>query len=663
MSSPKRVPMDPPGETSAGRLRQEQSRTHARHHSLQSHHAQTIHTNGNGGRTRHHSLKPYSTQTYATNGSGTESNNPVLPLDRRTQLQSSHSTPQFHHQQLQSQMSSSTFATPAIQQSHSMPVSPTSHRSSYTGPMPTTPTTIHDSAGRSDTDSPSNNHRASSNSSSSSSSPFPFSPHNSQQAFRDREGPSRATEADKSSSLHHHHQQNVDLTKPPTEPGAYRVVKHRPSGTKAYRLVIPPGIGPGQDFVYEINSRRVEVTCPDTAHSGSELEIAVPHAAEYKFYPLKVAQLTASPSMTTTTNTNSSAAMALSGDRRPQGVEGGAYAMIPEIKFINQQALEAGGTVRTHVVTIPDHAVPGATFSVEIGGSRFKVVCPDGTPPGSRIRIVPPPDVPEPEPSFQPFAVQVPEGVKPGGQFAVLVGTQQVLVECPHSAVSGKIVRIKLPTQTVTGNIKMSYPSGSGWIRTIRASDMKFQWVRLHEAIVAVDDTFNFTKSAYVRKLTELEGNDPRLRTASIELVSAEHAVVDSRFKTGSGKLLFSYADIAFQQGKPLAEKHEWFLSMCQQLTDSVSAFENGAACVKIILRREQLVHDSIKAVLSLGSDDLRRNWEFQFVNEPGVDRGGLTKEWFECVTEKLFHPDFALFVSSVNNQAAVDINPSVGKQ
>ena len=39
-----------------------------------------------------------------------------------------------------------------------------------------------------------------------------------------------------------------------------------------------------------------------------------------------------------------------------------------------------------------------------------------------------------------------------------------------------------------------------------------------------------------------------------------------------------------------------------------------------------------------------------EFHDEEGVDEGGLTKEWFELISNGIFDPNYALFLQSANN-------------
>merc|ERR1712232_26116 len=56
---------------------------------------------------------------------------------------------------------------------------------------------------------------------------------------------------------------------------------------------------------------------------------------------------------------------------------------------------------------------------------------------------------------------------------------------------------------------------------------------------------------------------------------------------------------------------------------------------------------------------DMRKHWRIEFLGEPAIDAGGVTREWFQLVTEQMFDPDFGLWLSSVNNQMCMTINPA----
>lgn len=426
-------------------------------------------------------------------------------------------------------------------------------------------------------------------------------------------------------------------------PGAYQVTRETTGAAQVYRVNVPSGVQPGSEFTVHAGSRRVRVRCPPTSSPGHSLQITLPPEPITLHASLKPAPLTA-----------------------PEGKKGGGYVgMNPEVRKVNDRAEEAGGTAQTFLVTIPPNIYPGMQFTVNVNGQRFMVTCPQSAGPNMRVRIVPPTMAQEPEaaPRTQIFEVNVPPGVQPGQPFALVANGQRVLVTCPPNVEAGRKIRFQLPVSQVVGRIELNYESEKGgWRRTIRVQDLKFQWVRLENtqnessSKIDISDGFDFKKAAYVRKITYLEGNDARMRTGRVDLGPAADAVVDSKLVV-NGRQLMSYADIADYQGKTLHQKTEWFQKICEQLT---GAWEDGH--IKIIVRRKHLLLDSVDAIMSLGRDDLRKRWRIEFLGEPGIDAGGVTREWFELVTEQIYDPDFGLWLSSVNNQMSMNINPRSGK-
>jgi hypothetical protein len=378
-----------------------------------------------------------------------------------------------------------------------------------------------------------------------------------------------------------------------------------------------------------------------------------------------------------------------SSDTDGKSLGGGTVPMTMEVRKVNQAASESGGTAQTFLVTIPPNIYPGMQFTVNVpdAGQKFMVTCPPNAGPNMRVRIVPPTpsrDEPMAAPTTQVFEVTVPNGVRPNQPFTLMANGQRVLVTCPPNVVPGQRIRFQLPVQQVVGNIQLSYETekSSGWCRTVRVTDLKFQWVRMNKqeeieelkkegsgngsllepaaasATNTLDDmkTFDFSKAAYVRKLQMLEGNDARMRTGQVSLVPAQEAVVESRL-VYNNKTLLSYSDIANVQTKGLEEKTVWFQSICKEL---LAEWDDGH--VKIVVRRHSLLHDSVDAVMSLGREDMRKRWRIEFLGESGIDAGGVTREWFQLLTEQIFDPDFGLWLSSVNNQMCMTINPASSK-
>ena len=57
---------------------------------------------------------------------------------------------------------------------------------------------------------------------------------------------------------------------------------------------------------------------------------------------------------------------------------------------------------------------------------------------------------------------------------------------------------------------------------------------------------------------------------------------------------------------------HRWFFNACRNRL----GVDWNSGHVRINIRREYLVEDSIQAVMSLSRKDLRRIWRFEFIGE-----------------------------------------------
>ena len=420
-------------------------------------------------------------------------------------------------------------------------------------------------------------------------------------------------------------------------------------GTTVFRVTVPDSVRPGEEFQVYAGSRIVRVRCPPDSRPGQSLQITVP--AE------DVANPRSNPNM------------------QPDS---------PNVRRINDP--NARGGHAAYMVTIPEGVRGGQQFPVTIQGQQLMVTCPQNARPGMSVRIVPPPpptgtDInrgpdgpagagagPSPPPKkddkTQLFEVEVPRGVLPGQPFALLAGGVRVLVTCPANASPGQRIRFKLPlaltqkpkVSNEAAAIKLSYDK-DGWQRTIRVSDMKFQWVRVdNKGDIDMNTRFDVEKSAYVRKLEFRPGDDPRIRTGILSLVTASDAVVDSRIKSADNRDLVTYSDIANAQVKAFEEKASWFQDTCAQL-----CVEWNEGHMRMNVRRQFLLGDSVDAVMSLSRKDLRKLWRFEFIGEMGIDAGGLAREWFQLVTEEIFDPDMGLWQSSAANQMCMEVNPASG--
>ena len=277
------------------------------------------------------------------------------------------------------------------------------------------------------------------------------------------------------------------------------------------------------------------------------------------------------------------------------------------------------------------------------------------------------------------FEVTVPNGVRPNQPFSILAGGQRVLVFCPADARPGSRIRFELPvsvhdnpqeTSHPTQNLKLGqgvalkYDTSDGLILTVRVTDMKFICIKMNDDgdigfstrdLQPTNTGFDINNSAFVRNLQFMEGNDKRMRTGKLSLVEAGDYSVDANiYNESKTKKLVDMAELSKVQTQPFDQKTTWFFRTCKKLG---IPWEEGH--MRIAVRRDHLLSDSINAVMSLGRDDLRKIWRFEFMGEMGIDAGGLAKEYYLLVTQAIFDADGALWLSSEGNQMLMRINPS----
>lgn len=65
----------------------------------------------------------------------------------------------------------------------------------------------------------------------------------------------------------------------------------------------------------------------------------------------------------------------------------------------------------------------------------------------------------------------------------------------------------------------------------------------------------------------------------------------------------------------------------------------------RVKVRRDHIVQDSLSCI-NLNQANLKKSLKVQFVNEPGIDVGGLRKEWFLLLTKAIFNPQTGVLVN-----------------
>lgn len=105
-------------------------------------------------------------------------------------------------------------------------------------------------------------------------------------------------------------------------------------------------------------------------------------------------------------------------------------------------------------------------------------------------------------------------------------------------------------------------------------------------------------------------------------------------------------------------DKQLWFLNTTSQLVTPVSQ-----GFMRININRVNLLHDSYSAFMSIQPEDMTKIFKFNFLQEQGIDAGGLEREWYTLICQEIFSPQAAFFVPCNNKSGEANsyhINPLV---
>lgn len=117
-------------------------------------------------------------------------------------------------------------------------------------------------------------------------------------------------------------------------------------------------------------------------------------------------------------------------------------------------------------------------------------------------------------------------------------------------------------------------------------------------------------------------------------------------------------ADLAAVAALPsFRKKHFWFVEALR--TGGVQR-PWGEGHIRLVVARARLLEDSFGQLMSLTRPQQMRRWmRVQFAHEPGVDAGGLEREWFILISKALTDPALGLFVQEPPGSGAYGINPA----
>ncbi|KDO34610.1 hypothetical protein SPRG_00673 [Saprolegnia parasitica CBS 223.65] len=104
----------------------------------------------------------------------------------------------------------------------------------------------------------------------------------------------------------------------------------------------------------------------------------------------------------------------------------------------------------------------------------------------------------------------------------------------------------------------------------------------------------------------------------------------------------------------PFKDKYSWFL---EQTSSLIRPWEDGH--LKMRVHRENILVESMEQLLGVQMEHIHMPLRIEFIGEVAIDAGGLEREWFALVTEKLFDETIGLFMCAHVESLAYVINPN----
>ncbi|KAG6621933.1 HECT E3 ubiquitin ligase [Phytophthora cinnamomi] len=115
-----------------------------------------------------------------------------------------------------------------------------------------------------------------------------------------------------------------------------------------------------------------------------------------------------------------------------------------------------------------------------------------------------------------------------------------------------------------------------------------------------------------------------------------------------------SYIDFESIAALPFKLKVRWFF---KELGKIAVPWDEGHLLLKI--RREAVLGESMHLLMLVPAADLRQRLRIEFIDEPGLDAGGLLREWVLLLCEQLFDESYGLFQRTHADQSGYWLNPN----
>jgi hypothetical protein len=100
--------------------------------------------------------------------------------------------------------------------------------------------------------------------------------------------------------------------------------------------------------------------------------------------------------------------------------------------------------------------------------------------------------------------------------------------------------------------------------------------------------------------------------------------------------------------------KAAWFRAEMNKLR---VPWESGH--IKVVVRRNEVLQDGFHRMINLPPSDMHKYFRYEFSGEPGVDAGGIAREWFSLTSDASFNVDLGLFEYGGTDNVCYQISPN----
>lgn len=148
-----------------------------------------------------------------------------------------------------------------------------------------------------------------------------------------------------------------------------------------------------------------------------------------------------------------------------------------------------------------------------------------------------------------------------------------------------------------------------------------------------------------VRSSVSSEG---RLTFAETATADAATTITGYRIRADELELIDQVSQLPFQK------KYAWFL---ERMNGLLRNWDEGR--IKLSVHREHILVESMEQLLGIQLEHIHFPLRIEFLGEIGIDAGGLQREWFSILFEKLLDDALGLFMNCHRNNQSVAINPN----